>query len=161
MKYWNKFFYYRLEREAIAAQTQSMLRPRPLTTAVNRSGAGDSANAKLNDDSKERTTEQIRLQRLNVNRKSMADVANTTPSKTSESGDGSNVARRLMSSGTPISILNNSTTSVDENGRIRYVRKVLPSQKSEIVVRPQPAVPDSTSKVYKTTGIDAPGRWNV
>jgi len=159
-----------LEREALVAQSQASLRSRPSTTPANRiTGAGDASSTKTTEDSKERTAEQIRLQRINLNRKSMETSNVTTPSKAAtEPSDGSTVVRRLISSNTPLTFINSGSTSmsasIDENGRIRYVRKVLPSSKSDMAVgasknspvvatTPAAAKVESTAqKVYRTTG---------
>ena len=147
---------YRMERGATAAP-QSVLRPRHVNTPGSRLGTSDTTNPKVNDDSKEHTADQIKLQRLSLNRKLIETGGNATPSKPLDVTDSGSVVRRLISSSTPLNFSNNLLTSTDENKRITCMRKMLPSQKSDTVVNQTSKNSSITSeitpqKVYRTTG---------
>lgn len=109
-----KGFYHccvlRLEKEAMVAQTQSMLRPRPLASSVNRNSIAGTPDSKDGLVGKGNTGEDVkeRVQRLmNQNRKGAGDANTSTPNAKSilqPSGEG-NVIRKFITS-TPLNSSN-------------------------------------------------------
>ncbi|XP_065199486.1 nucleosome-remodeling factor subunit NURF301 [Planococcus citri] len=112
-----KQFAEKLEKEALVAQTQSMLRPRPLVNTVNRNsiaGTPDSKDGLLQKTSNTSDDVKERVQRIMSQNRKALDAANTpTPNAKSilqPSGEG-NVIRKFITS-TPFNSSNSQVLNL-------------------------------------------------